>query len=239
MGDEVQVRRDDARPLAVIRPQTVVPAVAAVCAPLAAWALSTSVALGAAWLLASVALCWGAALLSAQVRDQAAELDKLRSVDPLTGLPNRRVWDDALPRELARADRAGTPLAVGVIAVDGFEGYVDERGRQSGDMLLKELASLWPSELRDSDLLARYGEHEFALLLPDCGISDVQRVVDKVRTATPSGVTCSVGIATWDGLEEPSALVRRADAALVAAKREPGGATVVAAGGPRPEPAGA
>jgi diguanylate cyclase (GGDEF)-like protein len=214
-------------------------AVAAVALPLVGWAVVVSVWLGVAVAAAAIAAGFVAARLAGEVRSQALELDRLRSVDALTGLPNRRVWDDALPRELAWSARAGAPLAIAILAVDGFDAYEDQHGRQGGELLLKELAALWPSELRDSDLLARYGLHEFGLLLPDCGIADVSGVIDKVRSATPSGVTCSAGIATWDGLEDASAFVRRADAALASAAREGGGATVVTAGGPRPEPAGA
>ena len=233
------MRRDDTRALELVRPAVIAAAIAVVCTPLVVWSLSASVWLGLAWALVVAGLGWGATRLAAEVRSQATELGRLRSVDPLTGLANRRVWDDALPREIARAERAGTPLAVALIAIDGYEAYVDGHGRQGAELLLKELAALWPSELRDSDLLARYGDHEFALLLSDCGIADVRGVIEKVRSTAPSGVTCSVGVATWDGLEEASALVRRADAALVAAKRDATGTTVVAAGGARPEPAGA
>ena len=233
------MRRDDARLQPPIRPVPVAVAVAVVCVPLLVWAISLSVPFALALAIVAAGQAWGAARLAAEVRRGVAELDRLRSVDPLTGLPNRRVWDDALPRELARSVRAGTPLAVAVLAVDEFDSYEDAHGRQAGELLLKELAALWPSELRDSDLLARYGGHEFGLLLPDCGIADVRNVIDKVRSAIPSGVSCSVGVATWDGLEDASTFVHRADAALVAAKRDGTGTTVVAGGGARPEPAGA
>jgi diguanylate cyclase len=233
------VRRDDARPFALASPRVAAPAVAAVGLPLVVWGLLVGVWLGVALAAVAGVAAWTVVRLAGEVHSQALELDRLRSVDALTGLPNRRVWDDALPRELARSVRAGTPLAVAILAVDGFESYEDQHGRQAGDLLLKELAALWPSELRDSDLLARYGLHEFGLLLPDCGVADVRAVVDKVRSATPSGVTCSAGVATWDGLEDACALVRRADAALVSAAREGSGSTVLSPGAARPEPAGA
>jgi diguanylate cyclase (GGDEF)-like protein len=184
-------------------------------------------------------VCFTFLRLVDEVRRQAERLEELASTDAVTGLPNRRVWDDALPRELARSLRNGAPLAVAILDLDRFSAYNDSHGHQGGDLLLKEIAALWPGELRESDLLARYGGQEFALLLPDCGQADVLAVVEKVRRAMPSQATCSAGVAGWDGVEEPEALVRRADEALHAAKRAGRDRTVVAGHGTRPEPAGA
>jgi diguanylate cyclase (GGDEF)-like protein len=172
-----------------------------------------------------------------EIRRQSAELERLASTDTLTGLPNRRVWEDALPRELARSVRSGAPVAIAILDLDHFKLYNDTHGHQGGDLLLKEIAAMWPGELRESDLLARYGGEEFALLLPDCGSADLEPVVEKVRQAMPSGVTASAGAAVWDGIEEASVLIRRADDALYAAKDAGRDRTVVAGG--RPEPAGA
>jgi diguanylate cyclase (GGDEF)-like protein len=163
-----------------------------------------------------------------EVRRQGRELERLASTDALTGMPNRRVWQDALPRELARSIRFGTPVAIALIDLDDFKSYNDRHGHQGGDLLLKETAAQWVGELRESDLLARYGGEEFALLLPDCGIADVRAVVEKVRLATPSATTASAGVAIWDGVEDPEALTRRADQALYAAKGNGRNATFVA-----------
>jgi diguanylate cyclase (GGDEF)-like protein len=164
------------------------------------------------------------------VRRQAAELERLASTDALTGLPNRRLWDESLPRELARAIRVGAPVAIALLDLDDFKRLNDEHGHHRGDRVLKETAARWRAELRDSDLLARHGGEEFALLLPDCGAADVLDVVEKVRTAMPGGITSSAGIAIWDGIEAPADLIRRADEALYQAKRAGRDRTVVAAG---------
>jgi diguanylate cyclase (GGDEF)-like protein len=182
--------------------------------------------------------CFTVLRLVGQVRRQADELERLASTDSLTGLPNRRVWEDALPRELARSTRFGTPLAIALLDLDDFKGHNDEHGHHGGDRLLKEVAALWPGELRESDLLVRYGGEEFALLLLDCGAVDVHGVVEKVRRATPGGLTCSAGVALWDGTESADELTRRADDALYEAKRGGRDRTAVAGRGSRPGPPG-
>jgi diguanylate cyclase (GGDEF)-like protein len=192
------------------------------------------------WTAVASTVCVAVLRLVAEVRRQAAELERLASTDSLTGLPNRRVWEDALPRELARSQRAGTPVAIALLDLDHFKTYNDHNGHQGGDLLLKEAAAAWPVELRESDLLARHGDEEFALLLPDCGTADAADVVEKVRRATPAEATSSAGVAVWNGIETADQLIRRAGEALSEAKRSGRDRTVVAhGGGPRPEPAGA
>jgi diguanylate cyclase (GGDEF)-like protein len=176
----------------------------------------------------AVVICTTVLRLVGAVRRQAEQLERLASTDPLTGLPNRRVWEDALPRELARSTRGGTPVSIALLDLDDFKAFNDNYGHQGGDLLLKEVAALWPRELRQSDVLARYGGEEFALILPECGIADAHAVVEKVRAATPTDVTCSAGIAVWDGIEHPDALILRADQALYAAKHRGRDMVVVA-----------
>ena len=209
---------------------------AAVALPVVAWAALASPWLGAACAAVVAAAAWLGVRLASELRAQSGELERLRSSDPLTGLANRRVWEDALPRELARSIRTGSPVAIAFLAVDAFEEYVDTNGHRASNLLLKEMAALWPRELRDSDLLARHSDERFALLLPDCGIADVRGVVDKARRTMPAGVTCSAGVATWDGVEPAEVLVVRANDALAAARRL-GRDTTVVADVPRPDTA--
>jgi diguanylate cyclase (GGDEF)-like protein len=202
-------------------------------------AAGTDARVAIVWTVIAAVVCFTVLRLVDEIRRQSAELERLASTDTLTGLPNRRVWEDALPRELARSVRTGSPVAIAILDLDHFKYYNDTHGHQGGDLLLKEIAAQWPGELRESDLLARYGGEEFALLLPDCGTTDLEPVVEKVRLATPAGVTTSAGAAVWDGIEEAGELVRRADDALYAAKRGGRDRTIVAGHGSRPEPAGA
>jgi len=148
-----------------------------------------------------------------------SRLEGLARTDALTGVPNRRVWEEELPRELERARRMGTGLCVAMIDLDNFKSYNDRHGHQAGDLVLKEAASAWRAEVRSTDLLARYGGEEFVLLLPACALGDAIAIVERLRTATPL-VTCSVGPAMWDFQEASNDLVERADQALYAAKAE-------------------
>jgi diguanylate cyclase (GGDEF)-like protein len=144
-------------------------------------------------------------------------LEGLARTDALTGVPNRRVWEEELPRELDRARRMGTAVCVAMIDLDNFKAYNDRHGHQAGDLVLKEAAGAWRSEMRSTDLLARYGGEEFGLLLPACALEDAIRIVERLRAATPL-VTCSVGLASWNFGESATELLRRADRALYAAK---------------------
>ena len=147
------------------------------------------------------------------------QLQETARTDDLTGLPNRRAWDEELPRELARAARDSRPVCVAMLDLDRFKQFNDDRGHQAGDRLLKQAASAWASKIRESDMLARYGGEEFSLLLPGCTIDDAQELVGRLTAAMPDGETVSAGIARWDETESADDFVGRADEALYIAKR--------------------
>ncbi len=146
-------------------------------------------------------------------------LEGLALTDQLTGLPNRRAWEDTLARELARATRDGAPVCVAVLDIDAFKSYNDDRGHLAGDALLSQAADAWRSELRGGDVLARYGGDEFAALIPGRALDTAVVVVERLRRAAPEGCTCSAGVAMWDGGESATDLFGRADAALYVAKQ--------------------
>lgn len=163
--------------------------------------------------------------------ERAALLDRLERMahtDDLTGLVNRRAWDQALEREVARARREHEPLAVAMLDLDRFKSYNDRHGHQAGDRVLREAASAWRTVLRESDLLARYGGEEFAVALPGCDLERAEDLVDRLREATPAGQSCSAGLACWDGVESADQLLGRADSALYDAKQAGRNRTVVA-----------
>lgn len=147
-----------------------------------------------------------------------SRLESIARTDDLTGLPNRRAWEEELPRELLRSKREARPLCVAMIDLDHFKEFNDDRGHQAGDRFLKQAAAAWGVELRGTDFLARYGGEEFALALPGCTPQLALEVADRIREATPEGETCSIGIACWDGEEGPPSLLGRADRALYEAK---------------------
>jgi diguanylate cyclase (GGDEF)-like protein len=153
-----------------------------------------------------------------RVEQQADQLEALSQHDALTGAPNRRAWDAALPLALNHASRAGTPLTVVLLDLDHFKRFNDTYGHQMGDRLLKEAVTAWQPRLRGGDVLARYGGEEFVLLLPQVSLQQASEVVERLRQDMPMGQSFSAGLAVWDGLESADALLARADAALYAAK---------------------
>ena len=157
-----------------------------------------------------------------------ASLQVLSLTDELTGLPNRRAWNEGLERELARARRTDEPLCLALIDLDRFKAFNDAYGHPAGDALLRELAQGWKGLLRLSDLLARYGGEEFGLVFPAWPIDNALAVVDRLRADTPGGLTSSAGLAPWRSDESAQQLIDRADRALYAAKRRGRDQTVIA-----------
>ena len=145
-------------------------------------------------------------------------LEVAARTDDLTGLLNRRAWDEELGRELSRADRSSSPLCVAILDLDRFKQYNDAHGHQAGDRFLKQMASSWSRCLRSGDTLARYGGEEFALALPDTHLAQAETMLERLRESLPEDQTCSAGVCCWDGEESAERLTARADTALYAAK---------------------
>ena len=155
-------------------------------------------------------------------------LERQARTDELTALPNRRAWDEALEREMARSQRTGEPLCVALLDLDHFKAYNDAHGHQAGDAHLRRTATAWRRELRAIDILARYGGEEFGVLLPSTDVEQAQEVLDRVREATPNGETASAGVVLYDQREPIQSLIARADAALYRAKHAGRGQTILA-----------
>jgi diguanylate cyclase (GGDEF)-like protein len=158
------------------------------------------------------------AAITIQRTDLLAQLQSTARTDALTGLPNRRVWDEDIEREIARARRHGGSLCLAMIDLDRFKAFNDHHGHQAGDQLLAATAGAWRPWLRATDTLARYGGEEFGLLLPHSDEEGALAVVERLLDDVPLGQTASAGIAVWDGAESAEALRARADGALYAAK---------------------
>ena len=180
------------------------------------------------WVLGGLVLIVAAAVMSEIVagrRSTEVERERLQRElvhmahhDHLTGVANRRLFEQELPRELARARRLGTSLCLLALDLDRFKAYNDEHGHVAGDRLLKATASAWSGVLRSADLLARVGGDEFVALLPDCMPEEAVRVSQRLTEGVPLGQTCSTGIACWDGRESSEALLGRADKYMYAGK---------------------
>ncbi len=153
-----------------------------------------------------------------QQRALLHRVDRLALTDPLTGLVTERLWNEELPREIARARRGEAPLAIALLDMDHMAAFNMLRGEREGDMLLKEAAAMWARQLREVDLIARLDDEQFGVILPGCGLAEAVDVLDRVRSATPRGQTASAGVARWDGEEPAELLVMRAADALASAK---------------------
>ena len=151
----------------------------------------------------------------------------LARTDALTGLPNRRSFEELARRELARADRLGSPLALAIIDLDDFKLINDEQGHAAGDRALCMFAATTRRIFRSVDVAARMGGDEFALLLPDVARHSALQALHRFQTALlddHSGpISCSIGVAHIVGGDLDDAL-RHADQALYRAKASGKGA---------------
>jgi two-component system cell cycle response regulator len=174
-----------------------------------------------------------------------AEVERLASTDALTGLANRRAFQESLAHELAVAARRGEPCGLVVLDVDHFKVVNDTHGHQAGDEVLRLVGRALADEARETDLAARYGGEEFAVVVPGCSTAEAAAVAERLRAAViatcatgPMPVTVSAGVASYPGdAIDGDALVAAADAGLYRAKRL-GRNRTVRFRRPRPERAG-
>jgi diguanylate cyclase (GGDEF)-like protein len=162
------------------------------------------------------------------------ELQRLTATEGLTGVANRRRFDEALDHEWRRAIRAVAPLACIMIDIDHFKAFNDRYGHLRGDACLRQIAHALVSTVRRAgDIVARYGGEEFAVVLPATALAGAQRVAEQLRTTvenlkiphdasgTSTVVTISLGVSAvvpQQGVM-PHTLVAAADRALYQAKR--------------------
>ncbi len=161
-------------------------------------------------------------------------LARMSREDALTGIANRRSFDETLTHEWRRSARASSPLALVMVDVDFFKQYNDRYGHGAGDACLQRVADVLASAIRrPSDLAARYGGEEFAALLADTPLEGALRIAEIVRTgvdrlaipheAAPAGrvtVSCGVGVVVPQAHMQPGELIATADRKLYAAKAE-------------------
>lgn len=162
-----------------------------------------------------------------QRHDYEAELERLARHDPLTGLANRRLFDERLDQDMANATRHGRSLAVAILDLDGFKAVNDRLGHPAGDRALCEVSERLLHVMRRGDLLARVGGEEFGWILPEVHSHGAWAAVERARHAIanpPFGeigrLTISIGVALRGELENGDELYKRADESLYRAKRE-------------------
>lgn len=174
---------------------------------------------------------------AAQLREVSAELDRLARTDALTGIANRRAFFDVLGVEFRRSRRYGRQLSVLMLDLDHFKDVNDRWGHPFGDHVLRQVADIIATNVRESDILGRYGGEEFAVALPETTVEGAEAVGEKLRQAVeahefraegippdgepPVRITVSIGVAALPVEEDQDEveLIGRADQALYEAKR--------------------
>jgi diguanylate cyclase (GGDEF)-like protein len=196
--------------------------------------------------LLATALFFGVFFIFPQIRTQVKEEGKLRAMtvslsarsqtleqaaltDSLTGMQNRRYFDDALREYLEEFRRISKPVGLMILDLDHFKEVNDTHGHDVGDEVLRAVASCLKDMTRYHDVVARLGGEEFAVVAPNMDNDLLMKLAERIRKAIAamavvSGnvrlrITTSVGLAVWDGNEGADEFFRRADSLLYQAKR--------------------
>ncbi|HLO27507.1 MAG TPA: diguanylate cyclase [Anaerolineales bacterium] len=162
-----------------------------------------------------------------------AEVKQMALTDVVSGLANRRAFDELLEAEIARASRYGQSLSLIILDLDSFKAYNDKWGHPAGDVRLREISDLLRANVREPDVAARYGGEEFAIILPNTVKIGALRLAERLRQAAEanspykngvnspiSGYTISLGVATFpDDAGSVEELLHAADKAELTAKR--------------------
>ena len=203
--------------------------------------------LSASLVLLLTALFFGIFSIYPQIRKQVREEGKLRAMthslsarsetleqaaltDALTGMQNRRYFDEALSEYLEEFGRIGKPVGLMIFDLDHFKQVNDTHGHDVGDEVLRAVANCLKDMTRYHDVVARLGGEEFAVVAPNMSFDMLTRLAERIRAAIAAisitvadnvrlRVTSSVGLAVWNGRESAEDLFRRADQQLYQAKR--------------------
>ncbi len=180
---------------------------------------------------AGFALAWLIFAQRPRTARQQREADAFSTearTDALTGLKNRRSFNEELHRQFAQRQRQGVVFSLLLIDVDHFKQVNDNHGHPAGDLVLRSVAEFLTKTLRDMDLVYRYGGDEFAVICPGSRLHEAATAAERIRqTAATTPVllkddgfprTLSIGVAEVDGSEIADGLIQRADQALYAAK---------------------
>ena len=190
--------------------------------------------------------------LEEKLTQSKSEVEELRTnlvaarneamTDQLTGIPNRKAFDEVLLTEIAAASQSGSPLSLAMGDIDFFKKFNDTFGHQAGDQVLRLVGRCLSSNVKGQDTPARYGGEEFVMVLPNTVLEDAVKVADNIRKVIQSRelikkstgqnlgiVTMSLGVTQFQLDDTPQTLIERADAALYTAKDQ-GRNRVIASG---------
>ena len=157
-------------------------------------------------------------------------------IDPMTGLYNRRSFEDSLEKEIESAEQTGAKSYVTIFDIDHFKEVNDTYGHSNGDIVIKALCKMMKEKSKDMGLAFRYGGEEFVILFHDVELSKVMNIVEDIRTEfrcyyfhfmNKDGITCSCGVAEYIKGESSKAWFNRADSALYKAKESGRNRTVI------------
>ncbi len=167
-----------------------------------------------------------------QLAEQAAEIKVHESearTDSLTGLSNRRAFDDELKRRLSEWQRKDTPCTLIILDIDFFKKFNDTHGHQVGDEVLRNVGKVLAAQSREMDVPCRYGGEEFAVILPATEGANACVVAERIRAAVEESTTvcdgktlkvsCSLGVSQFLADDDVARLIRRADDALYTSKK--------------------
>lgn len=164
-----------------------------------------------------------------RLMSELSQASEMVRVDPLTGALNRKGMEEAMQREVARTRRHDSPLSIALLDIDNFKQINDTLGHRAGDMALQHLANITRETIRPQDTLVRFGGEEFVILLPDTGMEDAVKAMERVQRELTRRyflndnnkvlITFSAGVSVMADGEEPSETIRRADQAMYLAKR--------------------
>lgn len=161
-----------------------------------------------------------------EMRRLVADLEMLSTTDALTGLRNRRAFDEKMLDEYQRSTRSQQPFSLLLIDIDHFKSYNDEFGHQAGDDILGEVARILQYTVRNYDMAARYGGEEFAVILPNTEKTGAMELAERLRRAIERAewmnrrITVSIGVATLVFGQSIPVLIEEADRALYTAKEQ-------------------
>ncbi len=163
--------------------------------------------------------------LNKTLQHQLEEISHIASHDRLTSVYSRHMFEEMLHKELSRAKRYSRPLALIMVDVDFFKEVNDRYGHQAGDTVLREIALALQKDLRDSDLVSRWGGEEFVIILPNTTRQQAALIAEELRTTVEESrfnggisLTCSFGVTAYHEEDSVDSLFARIDKALYRAK---------------------